>query len=522
MDGITIREILDQVARGQIRIPAFQRGFVWEPDRVAYLMDSIYKRYPFGSLLFWRTREKLRVERDLGPFTLPEPKVDYPVDYVLDGQQRVTSIFGVFQTELPIEKKASWQQIYFDLKADGGAQETQFVALQESEADPARYFPLNALYETVAYRKATTKFDEETAKRVDELQSIFKETRIPLQVSSTENKATIGIIFERVNRQGVPLDTLQLLSAWTWSEEFQLQEQFSELTEHLAQFGFEDVGGDVNLLLRCCAAILAGDASPDSLMSLNGTTVRENFSRVLNGVKYAVDYLRLHFNVHSLDNLPFTTVLVPLAVFFAVEGNKESTYNDSQRQTINRWFWRTAFSKRYSSGVLRNLKTDIEAMAMLRQKGASDLGSFQVEITPGFFTENIFGMGNVNTKTFILLLAHQKPLSFVSGAPVSLATTLKQSNRAEFHHLMPLAFLSSKPKTEFDPSSLANLCFLSRGDNRTLGGSAPSVYKSKMAANSDDVISHAICPPSLFSDDFPKFIKERTEMLVRKAKELCS
>jgi uncharacterized protein with ParB-like and HNH nuclease domain len=65
MDTLTIREIVDQVLRGQIRVPAFQRGFVWEPDRVAYLMDSIYKRYPFGSLLFWRTKERLKVERDL-------------------------------------------------------------------------------------------------------------------------------------------------------------------------------------------------------------------------------------------------------------------------------------------------------------------------------------------------------------------------------------------------------------------------------------------------------------------------
>ena len=66
MDTITIREILDQILRGQIRIPAFQRGFVWEPDRVAYLMDSIYKRYPFGSLLFWRTREQLKVREGRG------------------------------------------------------------------------------------------------------------------------------------------------------------------------------------------------------------------------------------------------------------------------------------------------------------------------------------------------------------------------------------------------------------------------------------------------------------------------
>ena len=229
MEGLTIREIIDQVLRGQIRIPAFQRGFVWEPDRVAYLMDSIYKRYPFGSLLFWRTREKLKFERDLGPFVLPEPKADYPVDYVLDGQQRVTSIFGVFQNELKMENKNSWLNIYFDTKAESGAQDTQFVALSESEADPNRYFPLKALFDTVAYRNATKNLKDEEAKRIDEMQSVFKEMRVPVQYSDTEDRATVAIIFERVNRQGVELDTLQLLSAWTWSEEFALQEQFSDL-----------------------------------------------------------------------------------------------------------------------------------------------------------------------------------------------------------------------------------------------------------------------------------------------------
>src|SRR5438105_4769202 len=128
MPDITIREILDLVPRGQIRIPAFQRGFVWDADQVAFLMDSIYKQYPFGSLLLWRTREQLQFERDLGPFRLPERDPDYPIDYVLDGQQRLTSIFGVFQTEIAPDQDVAWLDVYFDLAAEVDAQETQFVA----------------------------------------------------------------------------------------------------------------------------------------------------------------------------------------------------------------------------------------------------------------------------------------------------------------------------------------------------------------------------------------------------------
>jgi hypothetical protein len=98
---------------------------------------------------------------------------------------------------------------------------------------------------------------------------------------------------------------------WTWSEDFQLHEQFVELSEQLGPFGFAEIGEDTNLLLRCCAAVLVEDAAPDSLMQLNGQTVREGFTRILNGVKGAVDYLRANFNAFSLANLPFPTGLLP-------------------------------------------------------------------------------------------------------------------------------------------------------------------------------------------------------------------
>jgi uncharacterized protein with ParB-like and HNH nuclease domain len=213
MPDLSIREILEQVSRGQIRIPAFQRGFVWEPDRVAYLMDSIFKKYPFGSLLFWRTNEKLKFDRKLGPFELPDPQADYPIDYVLDGQQRITSIYGVFQSEVPQPgTDENWLSIYFDLTAEPTAQDSQFVALPSDKVEPGRHFPLSTLFDTVAYRKANENSGNETVIKIDKMQEVFKEARIPVQTSDTNDKATVAIIFERINRQGVELDTLQLLS----------------------------------------------------------------------------------------------------------------------------------------------------------------------------------------------------------------------------------------------------------------------------------------------------------------------
>lgn len=525
MENQSIREIIEAVSRGQVRIPAFQRGFVWEPERVAYLMDSIYKGYPFGSLMFWRTKEQLKFDRDLGPFKIPDPKADYPVDYVLDGQQRVTSLFGVFQTELDPKPNEYWIDIYFDLSAPDAVQESQFLALKPEEVEHQKHFPLKTIFDTAAYRAATKDFDDETSKIIDDMQSRFKEAKIPVQFTRTDDKATVAIIFERINRQGIELDTLQLLTAWTWSEEFQLSEQFEDLANELKPFGFSDVGGNTDLLLRCAAGVLSADASPSSLMQLNGQVVRERFDEVTNGVKYAIDYLRSQLNVYSLKNLPFETMLVPLSVFFAIPGNRERGFNNDEKNTIDRWFWRSAFSKRYSAAVLRNLRTDIEGMINLRERRPSNLGNFQARVDADFFLRSNFVISNVNTKSHILALSTLGPRSFVSGQRVSLENTLKAANRSEFHHMVPKNHLRKNPvETDLSVNSLANICFLSRADNRSLGGAAPSVYKAKMpqdAETLDRILKSAAAPYSLFDDDFDKFVTARAALLAQNANQLC-
>jgi uncharacterized protein with ParB-like and HNH nuclease domain len=217
MQDFTIRNLLNNVNSGLLRIPTFQRGFVWDSEKVAFLMDSIYKGYPIGSLLIWRTKEQLQFDRQLGPFVLPEPSKEYPIDYILDGQQRVTSVFGVFQSDIKQDERfdADWMNIYFDLEAKADAQESQFVALAPYEVEQPRHFPLKLFFNVSGYAKALRGLSDELAAQIDAVQARFTEARIPAEMLTTEDKTTVAIVFERVNRRGVPLDTLQLLTAWT-------------------------------------------------------------------------------------------------------------------------------------------------------------------------------------------------------------------------------------------------------------------------------------------------------------------
>lgn len=518
----TVRQIIEKVSNGQVRIPTFQRGFVWEAEHIAYLMDSIYKGYPFGTLLFWRTKEALKTEKRLGPFDLIAQEPGLPLDYVLDGQQRITSIFAVFQTDLtPIDDSKQFE-IYFDFSSSADAQETQFFALEETHVDPSKHFPLNALFDPVKYRDKTDSLDKTIIPIIDDLQTKFKEARVPIQFIETEDRAKVAIVFERINRRGVELDTFQLLNAWTWSESFELQKFFEDLQEELEPFGFKGVGEDVDLILRCAAGIISGNASAKSLIELNGNEVRNRFTEIINGLKGAIDFLHSNLGVEKLSNLPYSAALIPLSTFFAVPGTKQLVYTDPQRKRLLNWFWKSCFSKRYSAGVLRNLNKDILDAKNLREGKPSSLGSFSVSMSLDYYLENQFKLGTVNTKTLILQLIQKKPKSFISGSPVVLRDVLQDYNRNEFHHIFPRAYLLSISVDDSKINSLVNFTFMSRADNNKLGGVAPSAYKSKMAANTADILESAFTSEAIFDDDFDKFRAERAEELLKNAMELIS
>ena len=200
-------------------------------------------------------------------------------------------------------------------------------------------------------------------------------------------------------------------------------------------------------------------------------------------------------------------------MFFAKPGEEFVQVNDRQRARLVRWFWRACFSRRYSSGVLRTLRDDIHAVGELKAGRPSTLGDFPAIVTRDYFTTNAFRINSVNTTTFILLLAQEEPLSFISGQPVAVADVLREYNRSESHHMYPRSFLTQRGVDPKDQNSLVNLCFLSKVDNTALGGVAPSAYRAKMPADVDEILRRTLCPASLFGDNYEQFCRERAELL---------
>lgn len=522
---ITIRQLLQRITDGEIRIPAFQREFIWEPDRVQFLMDSIFKGYPIGTVLFWRTKEKLSYDRDLGPFTLPDPKKEYPIDYVLDGQQRLTSIFSTFQTELKqnLDSKVKWVDIYFDLSASASAQDSQFLALEPGEVKP-HHVPLRILFDVSEFGKFTrTITDDAQLRTIDQLQALFKEAVIPVETVETEEHSKIAIIFERINRGGVPLDTYQLLSAWTWSGDFDLRTKFEELTTELDEVGFSDLRDDPDLLLKCCVAVVRNNASAHAIVDLKGSEVRDSFDVLRNGILGAIEFLRRDCGVVSLKILPYKSMIIPLARCFATDKAAGFHPNAEQRAALRHWFWHSCFSRRYSNSVDTAISQDIAAALQLLAGNSSEFAKRTITVSPQYFTDNVFSLTSVNTKVFILLLAQAKPKSFLSAADVDLNQVLVSCNRTEFHHIFPKNYLAMVEgiKDRSTQFMLANFAFLSQTDNRSIQDKAPSEYMKMIPpASSNQILDASLIPRGGLNLKYKDFVDQRAALLAKIANEL--
>lgn len=518
---LTIRKIIDRVISGEIRIPAFQRGFVWSPNQVAFLLDSIYKTFPIGTVFLWKTQERLSTDKTLGNYTIPKPKQDHPVYYVLDGQQRITSLFSVFQTELNPDNNYEWIDIYFDFTKAGQIQEPCFLAIKRENVDENKHFPMNAIFRPVDFHKYVSKLDEPKQKLITEVYQKFLEFSLPSQDIETEDKESVAIIFERINRAGEPLDTYQLLTAWSWSSDFDLQEEFSELASEMQPFGFGNISEDKDLQLKCCSGIIREEASPSSIINLKGEDVRKSFDKIRNGIKGAVDFLRNELNIYSLDWLPYPSMLVALSYFFATDKAIGKNITNKQRGQIIKWFWRSNFSRRYTGGITDKHKQDIAAMKVLSKDEDYKIAEFECDITGEFFLNNQFNVGSVNTKTFVLFLAYQNPLSFLSGANVSLNDVLKTVNRNEFHHIFPKKHLQEAGVENKYINLLANFCFLSSGDNQKIKNKAPKTYKDLINPGAlKNVLGRALCPDDSLDLEYHAFLDKRVPILIEKTKEI--
>ena len=295
-----ISTLIAGINKGEIKIPKFQRNFVWKDDQALDLLDSLANNYPVGSLLLWRTKERLLAERNIGEFSLPSTDDMEPTDYVLDGQQRLTVIYSC----LGAKETDSGFAVVYDLE------EEKFLRIPENPK--LHHFPLRKMFNTTqllnfrAAVQTTAQKGTVYQERLDGLIGAFSDYRLPVVTLKDLSVEEVCPIFERINSSGTKLSTYDLMVAATWNRDFDLNDEVDEIRDGLDPKGFGDI--DRETVLKCLSAVQLGTIKEQSLMTLRRLAkqdMRGLIATAKESLLRTVDLLSTEFKIYSWDFLSY-------------------------------------------------------------------------------------------------------------------------------------------------------------------------------------------------------------------------
>lgn len=237
---VTFSGLIGDIEKGLIKIPQFQRDFVWDIEKSANLIDSIIKGYPIGTFIFWKTKERLRSIRNIGGIVLPNPENGDFVNFVLDGQQRLTSLFAslrgaqINQEHLTVD----YSNIFINLEA---LDDEQIVVCDVQNLTEGQYIKLTDLiYGGLAHLsqydlKYHTKLDEYKNRIGSYLFSIITLKDASLDVATE--------VFTRINVSGQPLSLFEIMVAKTFDAEkdFDLSEKFNNFIDSIRPLNYDTI-----------------------------------------------------------------------------------------------------------------------------------------------------------------------------------------------------------------------------------------------------------------------------------------
>ncbi len=514
-----VLDLIKDVEKGQIKIPQFQRRFLWSEGQAIELLDSIANNYPIGSLLLWRTDSKLVVERNIGDFRLPETGDFFPTDYVLDGQQRLTVIYSCLGS-LP---EGDGFEAAYDLKRK--------VFVQRAPDAEPYVVPLRYMFKTSKLLDFRTQLreiqdDSTTVEALDEVIHIFTNYRVPVVLLKDLTVEEVCPIFERINSSGTRLSTYDLMVAATWTRSFDLNEKTSEIQSALQDKKFDDIEGDT--ILKCLSAVQFGSVKRSDLFALRtvkGITIDTVVARTREALLKAVDTLSTEFLVYSWDFLPYEAILVVLAYLY----DKHPTFDADQTRRLRQWFWRAAASERYRVGGEAFVTQDLRAVLEFVHEGNGDPTSFGGPIPASLWKQTAFRSNNSRSRAFILALAQLHPRNLTNGSTIEIDEALSRWNRKEFHHVHPRAFLK-RTGAPGEHNAIANICMLAASENKAVLDRDPKEYlpacASALKRDADKVFRSNLLPePTQFKYpvvDFTAFLDRRSDLIAELFVKLCN
>lgn len=461
-----ILQLASRVLTGDIILPEFQRPFVWKRRQIIELMDSIYKNYPIGSLLVWESREELASKRSIADLVVAERSEAYPVNYLLDGQQRLSAICGVIHWT-PGDPKSVWN-VYFDLKTN------RFHHADHADEFPVHQIPLRRKSNAPDFYRRLTPIDDDVLRaRADLLFTRFLEYQVPLVTLGEMSIQDVAPVFERINSTGTRLTIYDLMRAATWSPEFDLGNTVDGIKASLEPKKYHTL--DSKTFLRTLGAAAGGDFSAASIEALRDLSL-EQLTAAADTMKAsalrAADFLATEIGAPRAESLPYANQFAVLCEVFRLI----PTPTDAQLKEIKRWFWRTTLSGYFGGWDSGQMTQDTRKARDFANGASETLGEGGVVPTASLWNIKPFRSNSAASKMLALMLAAGHPLDLMNGQRIDVDKSLAWSNDKEYHHFFPQAYLARVGVSASQANVVGNMVLLTSVSNIQIRDKAPSEY----------------------------------------------
>ncbi|WP_247315194.1 DUF262 domain-containing protein [Ralstonia pseudosolanacearum] len=557
-----LKDVLDGIAVGQIQLPDFQRGWVWDDNHIRSLIASLSLSYPIGAVMFLEAGGvPFKPRLFAGVHLQPAPK---PKTLVLDGQQRLTSMYLSLRSGQPVptrtEKGADIRRLYFldmakcldpdadreeavisvpetlQVTSDFGRKVDLDVSTPELQYTQ-RLFPVALLFDAEGYMTWKMGFAQHHAQNQEAAMFLmrfdqaiwlrFQQFKVPaIELMEDTPREAVCQVFEKVNTGGVTLTVFELMTATFAADEFNLREDWDARSERLTAKHdvLEAVDGTSFLTAVTLLASYRRHLTQKTAVSCKRADVLKlslNDFKVLEGAlelgfKRAAELLAEE-KIFDERSLPYATQLIPLAAICAHLGERTTLHGI--KQSLLRWYWSGVLGELYGGANETRFAMDMLDVVSWLDGGAEPRTVRDANFAPTRLLTLQSRLAAAYKGLAALLMKHGGR-DFVSGTPIDLNTYF--NNAIDIHHIFPRAWCEKEKKPKDKWNSVINKAPLAAGTNRFISGDAPSAYLSRIqkakqvSPHSLDefLTSHVIPIPELRADAFDAFIRLRAAALL--------
>lgn len=508
------------MAQGHFQMPRFQREFVWPVSKTRSLLDSMFKEFPIGTLFFWQAPgDYFDIFRELKYLDIPSPEPNQAISFILDGQQRLTSLFAAGNS-LKIGNR-DYGNVCIDLER-AIAYEASHEEGSEEEIFVSRRAPDNERYVTFSdILSGNLDVYDGLSRDAKEAFSTAKNrfTNYPFSVVWVRDQplAEVVEIFQRINQGGKRLSSYDLVCANLWTEDFNFRNKVTLLSAQLIEKDFEKV--DEQIFPQAISLILRGTTKQSVQLRLKTEDVDSIWNRLVEAVFRSVDFARTNMGVKRASFLPYRGILPVLIYYFYYLDGK--VLSAKHRNTLWQWFWRVSLSERYSANSQSRITEDVTKIRDLLDDKAVTFDYVSKASPEVLLTTSIKSTSSALRNTVLCMLALREPRNFKDGSQVNLSGEFFSTlTKAERHRIFPLSLLRKKNIDSNRVHSICNFAFIPSELNPEISSSLPAKYLAEFKEDnsnfSRDINSHLIPVDDdspIWNSNFDEFLSRRAQLM---------